>query len=286
MKLWNNIENKISYHAVYDKSIIDALKFAKKNNFAGIQLAVESPHLSFEHLSNEKRGEIKKFCINNGLYINLHAPDDISLLNTNLYLQNGIFEYFKNLFKFANDVSSRLVTIHLGSMTTFPTDSTPERTYPNEDLDFYKKSLKENLEHIISLLDGQIMLCIENYGINSLILDVLQPFISDKKCWLCYDVAKVYYNKQNKNFEVNKFFRENQKSIKQVHLHDVNESGRGHRIIGSGIIDIKEILLNIKDAPVIDYCIEVRPRSKALESKKNLKQIFSSFAQKFQNKMN
>ena len=91
-----------------------------------------------------------------------------------------------------------------------------------------------------------------------------------------YDVAKAYYNKQHKNIEVNKFFNENQKSIKQVHLHDVNENGRGHRVIGSGLIDFNEILLNIKDSPVIDYCIEVRPRSKALESLRNLKQIFSS----------
>ncbi|MHA1475824.1 MAG: TIM barrel protein, partial [Promethearchaeota archaeon] len=163
MNLWNIIENRVSYHAVYDKSIIDALKFAKNNNFTGIQLAVESPHLSFEHLSHEKRVKIKDFCKNNELYINLHAPDDISLFNINPQLQTGIFEYFKDLFKFANDVSSQLITIHIGSMTTFPTDSLPEQKYPDEDLNFYRNSLKENLERLISLLDGQIILCIENY---------------------------------------------------------------------------------------------------------------------------
>ncbi len=279
MNLWNIIKNKVSYHAVYDKSIIDALKFAKNNNFAGIQLAVESPHLSFEHLSHEKRVEIKNFCKNNGLYVNLHAPDDISLFNTNLQLQNGIFEYFEDLFKFAKDISSQLIIIHIGTMTDFPTDTIPKQIYPYEDLDLYKKSLKENLTQLISLQDGQVMLCVENYKINPLILDVLQPFISNEKCWLCYDVAKAYYDKQHKNIEVSKFFIENQKSIKQVHLHDINENGRGHCIIGSGLIDFKESLLNIKNAPVIDYCIEVRPRSKALESLKNLKQILSSSAQ-------
>ncbi len=276
MNLWNIIEDKVSYHAVYDKSIIEALKFAKNNNFAGIQLAVESPHLSFEHLSHEKRVEIKNFCKNNGLYVNLHAPDDISLFNTNPQLQNGIFEYFKDLLKFAYDVSSKLVTIHIGSMTTFPTDSLPEQKYPVEDLNFYKNSLKENLERLISLLDGQIILCIENYRIDSLILDVLQPFISKKKCWLCYDIVKSFNNKRGKNIKVNKFFHDNRKSIKQVHLHDINENGRGHRVIGSGLIDFNKKLLNIKNAPVIDYCIEVRPRDKALESFKNLKQILSS----------
>ena len=64
-----------------------------------------------------------------------------------------------------------------------------------------------------------------------------------------------------------------------VNLGDVNENGRGHRVIGSGLIDFNEVLLNIKYSPVIDYCIEVRPCSKALESLKNLKQILSSSAQ-------
>ena len=107
----------------------------------------------------------------------------------------------------------------------------------------------------------------------------MQPFISNKKCWLCYDVAKAYYNKQHKNIEVSRFFHENQESIKQVHLHDVNEKGRGHRVIGSGLIDFNEILLNIEDAPIIAYCIEVRPSIKAYESLRNLKQILSSSTQ-------
>ena len=276
MNHWNAMKNKVSYHAVYDKSIIDALKFAKDNNFAGIQLAVESPHFSFEHIFQEKRKEIKNFCKNNGLYINLHAPDGISLFNTNPQLQNGIFEYFEELFIFAKDISSQLITIHIGTMTDFPTDSLPEQKYPDEDLNFYKKSLNENLERLISLLNGKVILCIENYQIDSSTLDILHSFIMNKKCWLCYDVAKAHNDKHHNNFEVDKFFQDNQKSIKQVHLHDVNENGRGHRVIGSGVIFFNEIMLSIKEAPVIDYCIEVRPRTKALESFRNLKQILNS----------
>ncbi|QEE15140.1 sugar phosphate isomerase/epimerase family protein [Promethearchaeum syntrophicum] len=276
MNIWKKIEKKVSFHAVYEKSIIEALNYAKNNNFTGIQLAVESPHFSFEHLSHEKRVDIKNFCINNGLYINIHAPDGISLFNTNHQLQNGIFEYFKELFKFAKDISSQLVTIHLGTMTDFPTDSLPELKYPEEDIKLYRNSLKENLNRLISLIDGQFILSIENYRVDSFTLDVLQSFIKNKKCWLCYDVAKAHYDKHHNNFEVYQFFQDNQKSIKQVHLHDVNENGRAHRVIGSGIIDFNEMMIKIKESPVIDYCIEVRPHSKALESLRNLKQILNS----------
>ena len=49
----NSILDKISYHAVYDKSIVEALEYADANGFSGIQIAVEAPHLSFEKLSDE-----------------------------------------------------------------------------------------------------------------------------------------------------------------------------------------------------------------------------------------
>jgi hypothetical protein len=45
------ILDRVSYHAVYDRSVLDALQYAHANGFAGIQLAVEVPHLSFERLS-------------------------------------------------------------------------------------------------------------------------------------------------------------------------------------------------------------------------------------------
>ena len=50
--MWNEISKKISYHAVYDHSILEALYYAKENGFTGIQIAVETPHLSFENLSS------------------------------------------------------------------------------------------------------------------------------------------------------------------------------------------------------------------------------------------
>ncbi|MHA1719723.1 MAG: TIM barrel protein [Promethearchaeota archaeon] len=275
MNIWNNLRYKVSYHAVYDKSIIDALNFAKKNNFSGIQVAVESPHLSFEHLSNDDILEIKKFCLTNGLYITLHGPDDISLFTINQNLRKGIFSYYKSLFKFAKEISARLVTIHIGSMTTFSTDTSQEITYPEEDLELYKESLETNLQTLFSFLDKDITLCIENYMLNKLILDVLQPFISKKKCWLCYDLPKIYNKKLEKRVELEKYFLYNKQSIKQVHLHDINISGKSHRIIGSGLLNFEKNLFELKDAPIIDYCIEVRPRDQALESMKNLKRILN-----------
>ena len=55
------IFKRISYHAVYDDSILDALKFAKNNGFKGIQVGIETPHLSFECLESQEIDSIIKW---------------------------------------------------------------------------------------------------------------------------------------------------------------------------------------------------------------------------------
>ena len=44
----HNIIKRVSYHAVYDESILGALKFASETGFSGVQVADETNHLSFE----------------------------------------------------------------------------------------------------------------------------------------------------------------------------------------------------------------------------------------------
>ncbi|MHA2325429.1 MAG: sugar phosphate isomerase/epimerase family protein, partial [Promethearchaeota archaeon] len=63
------------------------------------------------------------------------------------------------------------------------------------------------------------------------------------------------------------------KSIKQVHLHDLDSDGKSHRVVGSGIIDFKYFLKKFINLEVLDYCIEVRPHEKAYESLTNLRRI-------------
>ena len=73
---WSDLEKILSYHAVYNETFFDSLLFANKNGFAGIQIAVETPHLSFEKLSEIDCKKIRDYCEKNNLFITLHAPDD------------------------------------------------------------------------------------------------------------------------------------------------------------------------------------------------------------------
>jgi sugar phosphate isomerase/epimerase len=267
------ILDQISYHAVYDASIIDALVYAHENGFAGIQIAVETPHLSFESLTEDKVTEILSFSTMNNLYLTIHAPDETaSLFQTNRYLREGILNYYRALFEFAARIKARLVTIHIGQMTSFPTDTVREMTVPEEDRAIYREVVKRNLDQLLDFAAGRFTLCIENYALDQFSLLLLRSYLDNRKVALCWDIPKSW---NNAIFE--RFFLSSTEYVKQVHLHDIrtDETGRqrGHRVIGSGEIDFAYYLDQLARAEVLDYCIEVRPREKARESLQSLKKI-------------
>jgi sugar phosphate isomerase/epimerase len=265
--------DRISYHAVYDASIMDALQYARDNGFNGIQVAVETPHLSFESLADENITDIATFAAANNLYITVHAPDETaSLYQTNRFLREGILKYYRALFEFARKVQARLVTIHIGQMALFPTDTMREITVPEEDQAIYREVVKQNLEQLLEFAAGHFTLCVENYALDQFSLLLLRSYLDDHKIALCWDISKSW---NNSIFE--RYFLSSIEHIKQVHLHDIrtDDTGRvrSHRVIGSGDIDFTYYLDQLATADVLDYCIEVRPREKARESLKALKKI-------------
>jgi sugar phosphate isomerase/epimerase len=266
--------DRVSYHAVYDNSILQALRYARKTGFAGVQIADETPHLSFDLLSDRDIREIARFTIAENLYTTIHAPDDAaSLFQCSRYLSAGVLNYYRALFTFAHAIGSRLVTIHLGSMTAFPTDDETGRRVPREDSSLYSVALKKNLEAILEMSDERLMVCVENYGVGLAELELLQPYLEGGRIFLCLDLVKGADRP-----DVERFFLDRPEWIKQVHLHDRREvaSGtfKGHRVIGTGDIDfVKYLTFLMENADIEDYCIEVRPREGARESLLALKKI-------------
>jgi sugar phosphate isomerase/epimerase len=267
------ILNRISYHAVYDASIMDALEYAHENGFSGIQLAVETPHMSFESLSDETIGQIASYAGSNNLYISIHAPDKTaSLFQPSKYLREGILNYYHALFEFAARVQARLVTIHVGQIPVFPTDTLRELTVPDEDQAIYHEIATQNLDKLLEFAAGRFTVCVENYALDQFSLFLLRSYLEDRRISLCWDIPKAWNNPV-----LERFFLSSIDRVKQVHLHDVRQDDRGnkrsHRVIGSGDIDFTYYLDRLSEADVLDYCIEVRPREKARESLQALKKL-------------
>ena len=94
---------------------------------------------------------------------------------------------------------------------------------------------------------------------------VLQTHLDRGAVSLCWDLAKNHGDR-----EIESFFWRNLNHIRQVHLHDLRD-GKSHQVVGTGSIDFMRFLPRLSQADLLDYCFEVRPRAKAVESMANLK---------------
>ena len=268
----------ISYHAVYDASVQEALIYAKENGFAGIQIVDESPHLSFERLSAKQANEVRDVSQKQGVYIVLHAADAAaSLFQHDRHLIAGIRNYYTAMFQFAQKVSAKLITIHPGESTSFRTDSRPEQRIPREDFTFYREVFRENLDYLLTINEGQVPICVENYNMDEQTLELIVPYLNRGDVFLCWDIAKSYGQP-----ELEDYFFKHLSWIRQVHLHDrrldSNNLAKTHCVIGTGEMDFASYLSVLSKANVQDFCIEVRPREKAKESLVALRKIVDGLA--------
>jgi sugar phosphate isomerase/epimerase len=270
------ILERVSYHAVYDHSILDALTFAKANDFTGVQIAVESPHLAFDRLSGAEIRDIAVFREQNDLRISIHAHDTTpSLFETNRYLKKGIFSYFQALFAFAGQIGANIVTIHPGQITTFRTADKNVSLIPDKDMKCLRQTWQNNVLELIRLAENRVMICIENDGLDLFILESFHRFVENNQISLCWDIARSYRSDLSPDPVQQEFVHCCIEQVRQVHLHDRDDSGRSHLVIGEGNIDFRAELERLPVDRILDFCIEVRPRELAQKSLDNLRDLFS-----------
>lgn len=283
-----SILEKISYHVVYDVNLHDAIDFAARNGFSGIQVAVEVPRFSPERYTSANQSSIRAHAEKAGIRISLNAPDAVtSLFTTHPALKRGVRDYYEDLFNFARGIGVDLITIHLGLLPTYSQHRIPG-TMPVsfDDAHFYESLLKKNLEWICQKCPKEISLCVENYAFDELIQNILGEMLSEGNLFLCWDIAKTFTKELKINSDIESFFLKNIKYVKQCHLHDIVPGFSAHQVIGSGSLNIIDFLIKLQRAPILDYCIEVRPREKALESLNNLKKMLSQFNKQMQHWQN
>jgi len=271
---YERLFSRISYFAVYDDSIVDAIGYAADNGFSGIQIAVEQPRFSFDRIPRKTLKEIRAERQAKNVRIILHAHDEIaSLWEGNSYLRRGIMNYYRALVEFGREIDAQFITIHPGTKTEYGTDTEPRRLLPTIDLELHDKTFRENLEIIAELSQKGIPVCIENYRWEPQTAELVEPYLAQGLLHLCWDPAKTMNKDMSIDRSQEEFFWKHVDRIKQVHLHDVAAGSPSHRVIGSGTVDFKYFLSRLAAHDVWDYCIEVRPREKALESLKKLRQI-------------
>lgn len=220
--------------------------------------------------------KIAAFVETKGIHVAIHAPDEVtSLFQYSNYLRQGVMKYFQALFDFAARVHAQIITIHLGGVISYKTDTIPVIDVPAEDIPIFKDFVVKNLDMLIKLADNRFVICVENERVDDFVFSILQPYLNVNKLALCWDLAKSWNNPMEEEF-----FIKNLQHVKQVHLHDTRRfeksNRRRHLVIGTGEMDFLRYLHKLSVADVLDYCIEVRPREKAKESLEALKKMIIS----------
>lgn len=271
-----SILERVSYHAVYDDSILDALTFAKANGFSGVQIAAEAPHLALDRLSGAEIREIAAYRSANGQRLTIHAHDTTpSLFETNRHLKAGIFSYYDALFTVGEQIGAQIATIHSGQITTFRTGGKERIPLPDKHLKHLRQAWQNNVSELIRIADGRIKICIENEGLDLFILESLHRFLESGSVALCWDIAKSYQTDLTPDPVQQEFVHCCIQHVRQVHLHDRSSSGGSHLIIGEGEIDFLKELERLPLDRILDFCIEVRPRELAKKSLANLERLLA-----------
>ena len=272
--MFERIANKLSYFAIYEHSIIDAIQSAVDNGFTGVQLPVELPHFRLDSLTGRDIAAIRSAKDKQNIRLVLHAHDHTaSLWEGNRSLRAGIREYYRALLDLAHAVDAQLVTIHLGQRPQYGTHTEPRLLLPAVDQDQCAATFSENLDFLISISAGRSVLCVENYQMDVSTTGLLQPYLDDHAVSLCWDLAKTYDRSMNLDTALEDYFWRNARHVKQVHLHDRAPGGHSHLTIGDGAFDFGRYLPRLAEYDVLDYCIEVRPVEKARESLARLREM-------------
>jgi len=100
-----------------------------------------------------------------------------------------------------------------------------------------------------------------------------QTSIRWRRTKICRDLAKTHGDEG-----LRQWLWANAGCVRQVHLHDLRD-GRSHRALGAGTLDFMQFLPLLAGENVLDWCMEVRPREKAIESLAVLKEMLRSAAE-------
>ena len=268
----HRVLDRVTYHAVYDDSIMAALYFASSHALAGVQIPLDLPRFSPYRVTADERKQIKSFCQEHNLRISLHTPDDsVSLFAPPGPVSQGILEYFADVFDLAADIGAATVTIHPGAMPSFPLagDDCAQRL-PPADLHELLSAFEMNLSKLIKLADTVCTLCIENVRLTDEVCVLLDGHLVAGEIALCWDIAKSAGDQRRE-----RWLTDNIAHVRQVHLHDTKD-GLSHQVIGSGELDIASYLALFAEADVHEFCIEVRPGCRAIESFHALQSLLTS----------
>jgi len=264
--------SKVGFHAVYEKTIREAVDLACKYGFSSVQIETAMPQFFPERYDGDAREQIRCYADDKEVTLKVHAPgEDFSLQTLHASIQLAVIKRLKEAIDFAADLGAKLVTIHPGTVPVFTIPGRGDIPIDVQYPQLHIQSLKVALPELSDYSKGKTLLCIENSPFTSTVMKVLSEMLKDNRIFLTLDLAKLYRSDGTIYAEIENFFLEHLDKVQECHLHDRTRE-HGHQIIGQGFVDFKRYLTLLSNYDV-DYTIEVRPIGNAAKSLEALRKI-------------
>lgn len=257
---------KTGYHAVYAESYFSGINDAKRYGFDFVQFDLGVPTYFLDDLTQEQLIAIRNYAESNGVTLSFHSPgDNVSLFCDYPLIRQGILDEFMRILEKANSLGARHMTFHTGIYPTFKKIRTKA---DNSRAEYYEQVLYDNLK---TLLDnsGDVLICVENSGLKSAARKALQRLIDETgKLYLTLDIAKMYGSDRNIVEADFQFFQKNQAFIREIHIHDRNDTFGSHQIVGDGFVDFSLFKPFFNETTYMNF--EIRPVEAAKQARDTL----------------
>lgn len=254
---------KTGYHVVYAESYFRGIDDAKRYGFNFVQFDLGVPTYFLNDLNAEQLTAIRDYAADREVAITFHSPgDNVSLFCDYPLIRQGILDEFKLLLEKANTLGARHMTFHTG---IYPTFKKAGSKADNSRAAYYEQVLYDNLK---TLLDnsGDFLICVENTGLKPAARNAIQRLIDETgKLYLTLDTAKMYGSDHSIVEADFQFFRKNQAFIREIHIHDRNDSFGSHQIVGDGFVDFSLFKPFFNENTYLNF--EIRPVEAAKQAK-------------------
>jgi len=265
------ILDSVTFHAAYDDSVLDALRFARSSGFRGVQLAMDAPHLAVDRMTAVQLDEIAAYRADNDLLLSLQAPNGIAPLHASApELTRGAMSYLGRLVNAAERVGAHAVVVSLAEPPSFPADDGTGRMLPASMEPQLRGALRDNLMRLAGLGLGRCAVCIENRSLNEMMCELLEPLVSKGFLSLCWDIARAHGEATESPMA--RLFADYAYRIRVVNLHDVR-GDLSHAALGTGCVDLAAAIEWLYPLDVREWCVQVWPRETALQSLETLKRV-------------
>jgi len=265
---------RFGYHVVYDADIYDAIDFASKHGFGYIVPDLMIPRFFPEHFSQKERQRIREVAASKNVAISFHGPSDYLNLGS-IYpeVRKAILQRMRVCIDLALDVGAERFTIHIDPPYDFVFAGI-KGTYLNDHWALYKNAIRESLEELAELSQGSVLICVENDRLGEMAIEVLNDLLLKGNLFLAWDIPKSNVN-GSPIVEMENFLLNHLEKVKECHLHDQKPGKHSHDVLGVGNIDFSRYLKILLPQDV-HFTLEIRPREKAFESLKTLRNILGN----------